>query len=118
MTQADEQPFWTRLDRLVQESTVVVDRPRGARHPRFPELVYPMDYRYLAETRTTDDGGVDVWLGSLAEWRVTSVLITVEPLKRDVEIKLLVGCTPDEARLACAHASQPSQSALLVVRSP
>ena len=76
MTQADEQPFWTRLDRLVQESTVVVDRPRGACHPRFPELVYPMDCGYLAETRTTDDGGVDVWLGSLAEWRVTSALIT------------------------------------------
>jgi len=72
VTSADEQPFWTRLDRLVQESTVIVDRPCGSGHLRFPELVYPLDYGYLAETRTTDGGGGVVWPGSLAERRVTS----------------------------------------------
>ncbi len=117
MTEADEQAFWTRLDQLVRDSTVIVDRPRGARHPRFPELVYPLDYGFLAETRSSDGGGVDVWLGSVLDKRVTGVLVTVDSEKRDVEVKLLVGCTPHETQLASAHASQPWQSALLAARS-
>jgi hypothetical protein len=56
--------FWRALDALVAASAVVVDRPRGSRHPRYPERTYPLDYGFLDGTRSGDGAGVDVWLGS------------------------------------------------------
>ncbi len=41
---------WTRLDGLVASRDVVIDRPKGTTHPRFPGLVYPLDYGYLKGT--------------------------------------------------------------------
>jgi inorganic pyrophosphatase len=32
--------FWSRLDQLVETSEIVVDRPKGTPHPRYPEIVY------------------------------------------------------------------------------
>ena len=37
--------FWQRLDELVRTGTVVIDRPAGSRHPRYPEFAYPLDKR-------------------------------------------------------------------------
>ena len=84
--------FWERLDALVAGSCVVVDRPKGTAHPRYPSFIYPLDYGYLDGTRAIDGGGVDVWVGSLPEKHVTAVVCTVDTVKRDTELKLLLGC--------------------------
>jgi inorganic pyrophosphatase len=104
-------------DELVRASEMVFDRPRGSPHPRYPDIVYPLDYGYLAGTQAMDGGGIDVWRGSLPELRVTAVIVTVDVFKRDAEVKLLVGCTPTEAQLALAtHNRSTSQGALLFHR--
>lgn len=72
-----EARFWDRADELVASSEVVIDRPRGSLHPRWGHVVYPLDYGYLAGTTAMDGGGVDVWIGSLPERRVTGVILTV-----------------------------------------
>lgn len=56
--------FWQRLDELLATSKIVIDRPKGSCHPRFPEIVYQLDYGYLDATTSTDGEGLDVWLGS------------------------------------------------------
>lgn len=61
------QDFWTYADRLVREHEVVIDRLNVSRHPHYSEVVYPLDYGYLAGTRGGDGGGVDVWIGSLPD---------------------------------------------------
>ena len=91
-----ENGFWHKLDQLVTEHELVIDRPKDSRHPRYPEMVYPLDYGYLAGTQAADGDGIDVWVGSLPEQKVTAVVCTVDMLKRDTEIKLLLGCTPQE----------------------
>lgn len=48
--------------------------------------------------------------------RVVAVIATVDVLKRDAEVKLLIACTEDECRLALATHRQESQDALLIVR--
>jgi inorganic pyrophosphatase len=40
--------FWSRLDELLATSRLVIDRPKGTRHPRYPEVIFPLDYGYLA----------------------------------------------------------------------
>ena len=43
-----------------------------------------------------DGGGIDVWIGSLAEKQVNAIICTVDLMKKDSEIKLLIGCTEQE----------------------
>jgi inorganic pyrophosphatase len=76
--------FWRKLDRLVAEHELVIDRPKGSRHPRYPEMVYPLDYGYLAGTQAADGAGIDVWVGSLLGRTVTAVVCTVDMLKQDM----------------------------------
>jgi inorganic pyrophosphatase len=88
--------FWRKLDRLIAEHELIIDRPKGSRHPRYPEMVYPLAYGYLAGTQAADGEGIDVWVGSLPNHAVTAVVCTVDMLKRDAEIKILLGCTAQE----------------------
>ena len=92
----DKNGFWSVLERLVAESEVVIDRPKGSVHARFPDYVYPLDYGYLKGTSSMDGDGIDVWLGSDPARAVTAVICTVDLLKRDSEIKILIGCTEEE----------------------
>ena len=108
--------FWDEADRLVAESSVVIDRPAGSSHPRFPDVVYPLDYGYLAGTTGGDGGGIDCWLGSLSERIVTAVILTIDISKRDAEVKLLIGCTEAEMQRALTTHQIGSQAALLYRR--
>lgn len=38
------QAFWDAVDSLMANSKVVIDRPKGSCHPRYPHIVYPLDY--------------------------------------------------------------------------
>ncbi len=88
--------FWARLDSLVASNEVVLDRPKGSTHPRYPEIVYPLDYGYLRGSSGGDGNEIDVWQGSVSEKQLAAVACTVDTLKGDAEIKLLVGCTNEE----------------------
>jgi inorganic pyrophosphatase len=108
--------YWDALDQLVAESTIRIDRPAGTAHPRFPKFIYPLDYGYLEGTKADDGNEIDVWRGTLPEIRVTGVVCTVDMLKRDVEVKLLIGCTRQEASLILATHNSGPQSAVWVER--
>ena len=88
--------FWAALDRLVGESEIVIDRPKGTAHPKFPDFIYKVDYGYLKNTSSMDGGGIDVWVGTDEGKRVGGVMCIVDLLKRDSEIKILIGCTEEE----------------------
>ena len=88
--------FWAALDKLAESSAIVIDRPKGSPHPRFTDYIYPLDYGYLEGTSSMDGEGIDLWLGSDPEQKLTAILCTVDLIKRDSEIKLLLGCTEDE----------------------
>lgn len=109
--------FWTDLDSLVASSTVIVDRPRGSRHPRDARHIYPLDYGYLQGTTSGDGQGIDVWLGSSGERDVTGVLSTIDLLKRDLEVKVLLGCSPAEIGEIQAFFTSLEMRCMLHVRS-
>ena len=107
--------FWETLDTLAHVHSVVIDRPAGSRHPRYWEIVYPLDYGYLKGTCAIDGGGIDVWVGSLRSQVVTGAMLTVDLHKNDAEVKILIGCTSDEMATIEAHHNGQSQSGILVV---
>jgi inorganic pyrophosphatase len=97
--------FWHAMNRLIETNPTIIDRPKGSAHPRYAEATYPFDYGYLDNTTSSDGGGIDVWLGSLNSVMqddaraLTGILCTFDTLKRDAEIKLLVGCTIEDVQV-------------------
>lgn len=90
--------FWNALDELVKNSEIVIDRPKGTAHPRYPKFIYEVDYGYLKGTSSMDAGGIDVWIGT-AEKKIDAIICTVDLMKQDSEIKILIGCTEEEKEI-------------------
>ena len=91
--------FWEAVDELVRSSEIMIDRPKGSVHPKYATFVYRVDYGYLKDTASMDGQGIDVWVGSDPAQRIDAVMCIVDLMKRDSEIKLLIGCTEEEKRL-------------------
>lgn len=88
--------FWREMGNLIVTHRIVIDRPKGSRHPRYPDYIYPLDYGYIENTTASDGDGMDVWMGSLNQKTLTGILCTFDTIKRDAEIKLLIGCTDQD----------------------
>ena len=90
--------FWKALDELVSNSQIVIDRPKGTAHPKYPDVIYRVDYGYLKDTASMDGAGIDGWVGT-GGTQVDAIMCTVDLLKRDSEIKILIGCTEEEKKI-------------------
>ena len=93
-----DETFWKVIIELVDKSSITLDRPRGTAHSRYPDMIYPFDYGYLENTSSGDGVGIDVWIGSNKNKTLTGILCTFDTLKRDAEIKLLIGCTLEDVK--------------------
>ncbi len=76
---------------LGQCVSVTVDRPVGSRHPRHPDLVYPINYGFLPGTVSGDGMAIDVYvLGvNVPTERIECVVIAVVVRANDAEDKLV-----------------------------
>ena len=90
--------FWRAMERLIADSEIVIERAKGTRHPEHPQIIYPLDYGCLKGTSSSDGEEIDLFQGSEPARRLSGAFVTVDLLKRDCEIKLLIGCTDDEIR--------------------
>jgi inorganic pyrophosphatase len=113
---AMDERFWQALDTLVASSELIIDRPRGSAHPRYADFIYPLDYGHLKNTSSADKDGIDIWIGSLPEKTVVAIIANIDLLKRDSEIKILLGCTAKEKKLLLALHNKGNQSAILIER--
>jgi inorganic pyrophosphatase len=90
--------FWEYISKLVKNNEIIIDRPKGTRHAKYNDVVYEIDYGYIKDTRTTDNCGIDVFKGSLHNKNVNTIMCTIDLLKKDIEIKILIGCTEYEKK--------------------
>lgn len=93
--------FWLALEKLVTETNIVIDRPKGSHHPKYSDFIYPVAYGYLDGTTSADGGGIDVWHGENGNY-VDAIICTIDLLKKDSEIKILIGCSNEEKQLIYA----------------
>lgn len=108
--------YWQALDHLIATCNLVIDRPKGTAHPKFPSLIYPLDYGYLDGTSAMDGGGIDVWVGSLPDKKLNAIVCTVDLNKNDSEVKLLLGCTDDDIKLILEVHNWGTMSAMMFLR--
>ena len=90
MMLATQKPDLTHY--LRQTVTVQIDRRLGSRHPRFPDMVYPVNYGFLPNTISGDGAEIDAYvlgLGFPAQ-ETTGLVIAVIVRDDDNEDKLIV----------------------------
>ena len=88
--------FWEYLDKMVHENEIIIDRPKGSKHPKYNDMVYAVDYGYIKNTQSMDNGGIDIFVGSEQNKKIDALFCTIDLKKNDSEIKILMGCTKNE----------------------
>ncbi len=108
--------FWVGLEELISSSRLVVDRPRNSAHPRYPEVIYPLDYGFLEGTTTIDGGGIDFWHGSGSGNHLTGLALSVDLRKRDAELKLLLDCSTEDVQIVLDFLNGDQMRAVYIQR--
>jgi inorganic pyrophosphatase len=110
---------WPDWEAFIQAGAYTLDRPHGSSHPRYPDIIYPIDYGYIDGTLGTDGDEVDVFVGTASSGLV-GLLLTTDHRRGDRECKLLYNCTPEEIYLVHGFINfDPAlMTGLLVLRRP
>ena len=90
---------WPGWARVIDAYGLTIDRPFGQPHPAFPHIVYPLDYGYINDTRSSDGEPVDVFVGSAATGLV-GLILAADYRQHKREPKLLYHCTAPEVYTA------------------
>ena len=109
--------FFKKLDNLIQENGITIDRPKGFAHPRFPDLIYPIDYGYINGTKSQDGQGIDIFSGDDPSLGVAGIICTLDGIKKDSEIKVLYNCTEDNISTALMMLNHDPMTGILVRRN-
>jgi inorganic pyrophosphatase len=111
--------FWTMLERLVADHSLVIDRPKGTHHPRYQDIIYPLDYGYLEGTTTVDEGGIDVWVGNEDQQKeISALVLTVDLNKNDAEIKIALDCDDEDLQTILSFHKRNKMGAILIRKPP
>lgn len=84
------------LDELIIQNGIEIDRPKGSAHPRFPDMIYLVDYGFVPGTSASDGQGIDVFRGIDTKSKTTGILCTLDSIKKDAEIKVLYQCSEEK----------------------
>ncbi len=91
--------FWGLIDAMITSHKIIIDRPKGSHHPKYTDYIYPLDYGYLEGTSSNDGDGIDIWIGTSSNKKVSGIISSIDSIKNDSEIKILYACTPNEIQL-------------------
>ena len=109
--------FWNALQVLVNESKIVIEHLKGSNNPRFPNSTpYPLNYGYLEDTSSMDGEGIDCFVGGLNNGAISGILITIDLIKNDSEIKLLINCSDSDMLSAYNYINETKFGKALLMR--
>lgn len=92
---AREHLQWEAWAQCIERNGLTIERPRATAHPDYPSVVYPLDYGFVNDTRSTDREPIDVFVGR-GTTGLVGVILTTDHRQQDREAKLLYDCTPTE----------------------
>ena len=108
--------FWQKIDSIYLASTVIITKEIGDTHANYTNLVYPVRYGYLADTLSQDDQGISIYKGSTPSQQVSAIIVAADILKKDIEVKLLVGCSAQEEEKILRFVNQTEYQKTIIVR--
>jgi len=89
---------WTAWEEVIRSHGIEIDRPRGSLHPRYPGIIYPIDYGFVRGTLGTDGDEADVFVGAAGSGLIAAI-VTTDFRRGDRECKFLYNCTASEVYL-------------------
>ena len=108
--------FWQKIDMLLLSSDTVIDRKKNTTHPTYNSLVYPVDYGYLRDTMADSQEHISVYVGSKSNNMVEAIIVCADILKKDIEVKLVVGCTDEEENAILEFLNQTDFQKSIIIR--
>jgi inorganic pyrophosphatase len=115
--QRDNDAFYETFERLIGEYGITIDRPKGTSHPRFSDLIYPIDYGFINNTQSQDGEGIDVFRGDDDDIGVVGIICSVDIVKRDSEVKILYNCTEENIQTALKMMNNGPMRGILIRRN-
>jgi inorganic pyrophosphatase len=92
----------------------VIDRKKGCSHPKYQNMIYPVDYGYIKNTRSMDNNEIDIFYGTDRNHEINGILCTIDIMKNDSEIKVLYNCSDNEIETICEFIESEYMSCLLI----
>lgn len=108
--------FWQKLDTIFLSSTLTIERPKNSLHPKYSNLIYPVDYGYLQDTIGSDSEEIDVFLGSQENRQIQAIVVSADILKKDCEVKIILGCSEDEIQAILFFLNQSESQKTVLLR--
>ncbi len=68
------------MQELARINPITIDRQKGTVHPRWADLIDPLDYGYLENTFAGDGNGIDLCSGFTSDKILTGILCTFDRL--------------------------------------
>jgi inorganic pyrophosphatase len=117
MSSINNENFFKALEQLIEQNGISIDRTRGSSHPRFPTLIYPLDYGYINGTKSQDGSGIDLVKGDDTTSKIVGIICTVDTVKKDSEVKVLFNCTEENIKTAMIMFNNQVMKGILLRRT-
>jgi inorganic pyrophosphatase len=114
---ASDKNYWNSLINLLKNNKIVIDRPKGTSHPKYHEMIYPLDYGYVENTKSMDKNEIDIFIGSISNESILGIICTFDKCKNDSEIKIMYNCTESDLNIVLAFLNSKYLSAIFI-RNP
>lgn len=108
--------FWQKIDSLFLSTGYKQLRVKGDVHPVFKNLIYPTDYGYLKDTRTSSGEGVSVYAGTGNRSRITALVVACDILAKELDVKVLIGCSDSEVEDILRFLNQTDLQKTVLIR--
>jgi inorganic pyrophosphatase len=88
--------YWDIIDEFINNNPIFIDRKKGTAHPKYPGMIYPVDYGTIEKTKSMDGNGIDIFIGEEEQKSINGIICVADKLKNDSEIKVIYGCSETE----------------------
>ena len=90
--------YWENIESLIRDYGIPIDRKKGTSHPKYKEMIYPVDYGYINNTTAIDNNEIDIFTGTKKKEGINGIMNTVDMKKKDAETKVIYNCTKKEIK--------------------
>lgn len=108
--------FWQKLDTLFLSSGFSIARKKGDVHPNFANLIYPVDYGHVNDTKSISGEGVSLYAGSLDRNKITAIVVAADILAKELDVKVMVGCSEEEVEEVLRFLNQTDYQKTILIR--
>ncbi len=108
--------FWQKVETLLLSGNLKMEKKKGDVHSTFGNLIYPTDYGHLVDAKGAGEYGVSVYVGTGNHMEISALVVAVDILTKELDVKMLVGCNDDEIEDVLRFLNQTDYQKTVLIR--